>query len=183
GALNFVIAAALFRRCPEAPEGDLSRLRAALVREQTLAEIADELDLGRLLVLGAGEQRNGSARRASVLADTMEAVLGAIYHESGFDAVRAVVLKLFAARLDHPPTVDAIKDPKTRLQEWLQARARPLPVYTLVQRSGAEHAQHFVCRCTLEDGDVSCDGEGSSRRKAEQAAAAAMLDRIRGAAP
>lgn len=176
--LNFVIAAALYQRCPDAPEGDLSRLRAALVRERTLAEIARTLDLGALLILGPGEKRNGSCRRASILADAVEALLGAIYCESGFDATRDVIIGLFADRLAHLPNPDDVKDPKTRLQEWLQARGRALPEYTLVSRSGAEHKQHFVTACSLPDGDETCHGEGAGRRKAEQDAAQHMLAQL-----
>jgi len=176
--LNFTITAALYRRCPDAAEGDLSRLRASLVRERTLAEIAQTLDLGAALILGPGEQRNGSCRRASILADTVEALLGAIYCESGFEATRRVVLGLFAERLAHLPDPDAVKDAKSRLQEWLQARGRALPQYTLVSRSGAEHARHFVSACRLPDGDEVCRGEGSGRRKAEQDAAQHMLTQL-----
>src|SRR5699024_3031254 len=123
---------ALFRRCPEASEGDLSRLRAVLVRGRTLAELALELELGALLILGPGEQRNGSSRRESILADTVEALLGAIYVEAGFDRVQGVILNLFDERLNHLPAPDEAKDAKTRLQEWLQARGRKLPQYELV---------------------------------------------------
>lgn len=180
--LNFVIAAALYQRCPAASEGDLSRLRAALVREQTLAEIAQTLELGAALILGPGEMRNGSFRRDSILADAVEAVLGAIFSESGFDRTRRVILSWFEGRLDNLPTADEVKDPKTRLQEWLQARGRTLPEYTLVSRSGPEHAQQFVSACNLPDGDETCRGEGAGRRKAEQAAARQMLAQLTGAA-
>ena len=180
GVLNFVIAAALFRRCPEASEGDLSRLRAVLVRGRTLAELALELELGALLILGPGEQRNGSSRRESILADTVEALLGAIYVEAGFDAVQGVILNLFDERLNHLPAPDEAKDAKTRLQEWLQARGRTLPQYALVERSGAKHAERFVAACQLADENMLCEGEGTSRRKAEQAAARCMLERLNG---
>lgn len=182
GVLNFVIAAALYRRCPDAPEGDLSRLRAALVREGTLAEIARTLELGDVLILGPGEQRNGSCRRASILADAVESLLGAIYTESGFDAAQGVILSLFRERLTHLPDADDVKDAKTRLQEWLQARGRALPQYTLISRSGAEHAQHFVAGCELPDGTEHCRGEGPGRRKAEQDAARHMLAQLSGEA-
>lgn len=180
GVLNFVIAAALFARCPQAPEGDLSRLRAALVCEGTLAQIARTLDLGAVLILGPGEKRNGSCRRASILADGVEALLGAIYTESGFDAAQRVILSLFEQRLQHLPNADEVKDAKTRLQEWLQARGRGLPQYSLISRSGADHAQHFVAACQLPDGTATCRGEGPGRRKAEQDAARHMLTRLSG---
>ena len=178
GVLNFTIAAALFEQCPEAPEGDLSRLRASLVRETTLAAIAREIELGAAIVLGPGEMRNGSRRRASILADGVEALLGAIYCEAGFDAVRAVILRLYKKRLANLPTAASLKDAKTQLQEWLQARARSRPEYELVQVSGADHCQHFVSRCRLTDSGDSVDGEGGGRRKAEQDAARRMLAKL-----
>lgn len=180
GVLNFVIAAALFEAHPQASEGDLSRLRAVLVRGRTLAVIARELGLGELLILGPGEQRNGSSRRDSILADAVEAILGAIYSEAGFDTTRRVILGLFAQRLQHLPTADEAKDAKTRLQEWLQGRGRALPEYALVRRSGPQHAEHFVTSCHVVDTDIRCTGEGASRRKAEQDAARHMLDRLTG---
>ncbi len=175
GALNFVVAAALFEICPEAPEGDLSRLRAALVRERTLAEVAGEIELGDALILGPGEQRDGSYRRDSIRADGVEAVLGAIYCDGGFAAVQATVRRLFAERLDNLPDPGELKDPKTRLQEWLQARGRELPEYAVVRVSGADHRQHFVASCGLSDSDEQCEGEGGGRRAAEQQAARRML--------
>src|SRR5699024_981762 len=178
--LNFVIAAALFDNCPGASEGDLSRLRASLVRGRTLAVIARELELSALLILGPGEKRNGSSRRDSILADTVEALLGAIYTEAGFAETRRVILDLFDYRLHHLPQADDTKDDKTRLQEWLQARGRALPEYDLVKRSGPQHAEHFVARCRLADMDLNCTGEGSSRRQAEQDAAHHVLEQLPG---
>lgn len=178
GVLNFVIAAELFERKPEAPEGDLSRLRAALVREPTLAAIADELGLGDLLVLGPGETRTGSRRRASIRADTVEAVLGAIYCDAGFATTRDVILALYRERLVDLPTADSVKDAKTRLQEWLQARSRARPEYDVVSVTGADHNQHFVARCRLADTGDAVEGEGGGRRKAEQDAAKRMLEHL-----
>lgn len=178
GVLNFVIAAALFERRPDAPEGDLSRLRASLVRETTLAEIAGELDLGAFLRMGSGELRSGGFRRASILADALEAICGAVYRDAGFAAAESLILRLFARRLDDLPDAGALKDAKTRLQEWLQARGRPLPCYALVSESGEAHKRHFVARCTLSDADASTEGEGGGRRRAEQAAAERMLEQI-----
>ncbi|AWN16967.1 ribonuclease III [Salinisphaera sp. LB1] len=180
GVLNFVIAAALFEQNPAAPEGDLSRLRASLVRERTLAEICDELGLAELLVLGPGENRAGSRRRASIKADAVEAVLGAIYCDAGFERTRDVILSLYRRRLAELPTADSLKDAKTRLQEWLQARARSRPEYEVVSVSGADHAQHFVARCRLADSGEAVEGEGGGRRKAEQNAAQRMLQRLEG---
>lgn len=178
GVLNFVIAARLFERNPDAPEGDLSRLRASLVRECTLAEIADELGLADLLVLGPGENRSGSRRQASIKADAVEAVLGAIYCDAGFDRVGDVISSLYHRRLVELPTADSLKDAKTRLQEWLQARSRSRPEYAVVRVSGADHAQHFVARCHLVDTDDAVEGQGGGRRKAEQDAAQQMLQRL-----
>src|SRR5699024_5872822 len=159
--------AALFEHCPNASEGDLSRLRATLVRGRTLAVIAGDLELAPLLVLGPGEKRNGSSRRESIRADTVEALLGAIYTEAGFAATRQVILDLFDYRLQHLPRADDTKDSKTRLQEWLQGRGRSLPAYELIKRSGPQHAEHFVAACRLADADLRCLGEGSNRRQAE----------------
>lgn len=175
GVLNFVVGAALFEARPDAPEGDLSRLRAALVRERTLAAIADELGLAELLVMGPGERRSGSRRRASVRADAVEALLGALYCDAGFEATRAVILRLYRTRLAELPSADSLKDAKTQLQEWLQARGRARPEYDIVTVSGADHAQHFVVRCRLPDSGTEVEGEGSGRRKAEQDAARRML--------
>lgn len=179
--LNFVIAAALFESCADASEGDLSRLRASLVRGSTLAVIARELELGALLILGPGEKRNGSRRRDSILADAVEALLGAIHTEAGFAETRRVILDLFDYRLHHLPKADDTKDAKTRIQEWLQARGRELPDYALVKRSGPQHAEHFVVSCRLVDTDLHRTGEGSSRRQAEQDAARHMLEQLTGA--
>lgn len=178
GVLNFAIAAALFEQCPQAPEGDLSRLRAALVREGTLATIAEEIELGDAILLGPGETRNGSRRRASILADGVEALLGAVYCEGGFEGAERVIRHLYAARLADLPSADSLKDAKTRLQEWLQARSRSLPEYELVRVTGADHRQHFVALCRLGDSGDTVEGEGRGRRKAEQDAARRMLERL-----
>ncbi len=176
GLLNCVIAAELFRHCPEAAEGDLSRLRASLVRESTLAELAAELSLSAYLKLGPGE--SGSQRRASVLADAFEAVLGAIYLDAGFKRVEEVIKTLFAERLRQLPDPETLKDPKTRLQEHLQAQARPLPEYSLIESSGPAHKKHFLIACQIPGEAGRAEGAGSSRRKAEQAAALALLTQL-----
>lgn len=175
GVLNFIVAAELFDNCPDAPEGDLSRLRASLVQERTLAKIAEEIGLGELLILGSGEKRDGSRRRASILADGVEAVLGAVFRDGGFEAARAAVRRLYGDRLRDLPSADSLKDSKTKLQEWLQSRARSRPEYELVEASGKDHCRHFVARCRLPDTGDAVEGSGGGRRKAEQDAARRML--------
>lgn len=175
GVLNFVIAAELFRLRPELSEGDLSRLRATLVRGQTLAEIAKEIALADQLTMGEGELRSGGFQRGSIQADAVEALFGAVYLDAGFDACQRVVLGLYQSRLANLPAIDELKDPKTRLQERLQGRGRPLPDYELKNVRGKPHEQKFTVVCRLPDGELMSTGEGSSRRRAEQIAAAAML--------
>ena len=179
GLLNFVVGAALYNRQPEAEEGDLSRLRASLVRESTLADIAVELDLQPLIKLGPGELRSGGFRRRSIQADIVEALIGAVFLDAGFEAARAVVLKLFNSRLDNLPDAESLKDAKTQLQEILQGQGRPLPQYETLKSEGPAHKQVFTVRCQLDDGSMFYDATGSSRRKAEQNAARAMIDRMR----
>jgi ribonuclease-3 len=178
GVVNLLIAEVLFQRWPKADEGALTRARAELVREASLAVIARELDLGARLTMGPGEMKSGGHRRDSILADALEAVVAAIYLDAGFEACRARVLPWFEQALAALPVGKPEKDAKTRLQEWLQARQKPLPLYELVCERGEEHARHFQVRCTLTDPAMSCDGEGSSRRIAEQAAAACVLQAI-----
>jgi ribonuclease-3 len=175
--VNMLVAQALYARWPKADEGALTRGRAELVREGALAERARELKLGERLVLGAGEMKTGGHRRDSILADAFEAVVAAIYLDAGFEACRAVVLPWFDAAMDAlPATGRPEKDPKTRLQEWLQGRQKALPAYELVSESGDDHAKTFRVRCNLTEPAVCTEGEGSSRRLAEQQAAAAALD-------
>ncbi len=173
--LNFVIAAELFHQRPEDNEGSLSRLRSRVVRGETLARVARRLKLGDHLRMGEGELKSGGYLRDSVLADALEAVLGAIYLDAGFDAAAQVIRETFEPVVDRLPDAESLKDPKTRLQEWLQARSRPLPVYELVREEGAEHAKRFHVICRLEDTGFEAEASGSSRRKAEQAAAGAVL--------
>ena len=175
GIVNLLVAEALFQRWSRANEGTLTRARAELVRESSLAAIARSLDLGSRLTLGPGELKSGGHRRDSILADALEAVVAAIYLDGGFQAVRAAVLPWFEAQLAALPAGKIGKDAKTRLQEWLQRRQKPLPVYALVAESGEEHARVFQVRCQLTDPELYADGEGGSRRAAEQAAAAAIL--------
>jgi len=178
GVVNLIAAEALYQRWPRADEGVLTRARAELVREASLATIARRLELGERLTLGPGELKSGGFRRDSILADALEAVVAAIYLDAGYEACRGVVLPWFEQALDALPAGRPEKDAKTRLQEWLQARQRPLPAYEMVSESGEDHAKVFLCRCTLSEPPASAEGEGTSRRRAEQAAAAAVLERL-----
>ena len=173
--LNMVVAARLFERYPDSSEGDMSRMRARLVRGVTLAKVAAGIGLGRQVAMGSGELKSGGFRRSSILADSFEAVLGAIYLDGGFEACRDVILGFFDPLIEQLPHVDQLKDAKTRLQEWLQGRGRPLPVYTLSHEDGADHRKTFYVSCRLPDDGRESQESGDSRRKAEQAAAAAML--------
>lgn len=178
--LNFLIADALYRRVPDADEGGLSRLRANLVRRETLAEIAGELALGDALVLGPGELKSGGFRRKSILADALEAVIGAVYLDGGFQACSDLVDRLFEQRLESLPTTDSLKDPKTRLQEYLQARQAPLPAYRLVAEEGEPHRRVFFVACEIEGMDRPVEASGRSRRAAEQEAARLALETLQG---
>jgi ribonuclease III len=174
--LNCGVARLLYDAHPEADEGALSRLRATLVSGETLAQIAGELGLGEHLLLGPGEVKTGGFRRASILADALEAILGAIFLDSGFDAAAAVVARIIGPRMSDLPAADALKDPKTRLQEALQAHGVALPVYTLTAAAGDPHMQSFTVTCEVPVLGVSAVGEGGSRRRAEQLAAAKLLE-------
>jgi len=176
--LNAVIAMDLYRRRPDASEGELSRLRASLVRGETLAGVARELGIGDCVRLGEGERKSGGFRRDSILADTVEAIIGAVYLDSDFDTASRFVLEIFAGRLADLPGIEDLKDPKTRLQELLQRDGEALPEYELVNSSGADHARRFTVRCSVPARGVSCEATATSRRKAEQRAASACLDRL-----
>ncbi len=180
--LNFVIAAELFAGSPHATEGELSRLRATLVNRTSLADIARDLELGDCLTLGAGELKSGGFRRASILSDALEAVFGAVYLDGGFEPCRALVLALYRERLASLPGMHELKDPKTRLQELLQARHLPLPTYRVVEVSGAPHAQTFLVDCEVRGLTAVAHGRGNSRRTAEQAAAQSLLEQLGGGA-
>lgn len=173
--LNFVVAGRLFELKPEASEGDLSRLRSRVVRGETLAKLAAGLKLGDHLLLGEGELKSGGYRRRSILGDALEAVLGAIYIDGGFDACALVIRDICDPVIAELPDAELLKDPKTRLQEWMQARSRPLPEYQLVAEEGPEHAKKFTIRVRLADNEEVANATGDSRRKAEQAAATGML--------
>ena len=176
--LNTVVAMRLFALHPEAQEGDLSRMRARLVRGTTLSEVASSIGLGREIRLGERELKSGGFRRASILADAFEALLGAIFIDGGYDACRAVILRLFDPLIAALPAAEELKDAKTRLQEWLQARGRPLPDYSLQREEGADHAKRFFVSCELTDDGTLAEASGRSRRKAEQAAAALLLEML-----
>ena len=177
--LNLVVADLLFERLQSLPEGDLSRVRANLVRQETLHQLAEGLELSDVLSLGEGESRSGGARRPSILADALEAVIGAVYLDAGFDAARALVRRLFADVEIKPEMQAAAKDPKTELQEWLQGRRMQLPIYRVVGTLGAAHKQTFDVECEVAELSATERGIGASRRAAEQAAAAAMLMALR----
>lgn len=176
--LNFATAVLLYREYPDADEGDLSRYRAALVSGTSLAEVAAGLGLGEQLRLGGGELKSGGFRRSSILADALEAVFGAVYLDGGGDAAGAAIARLFAGRLGALPEAGELKDPKTRLQELLQARGQPLPVYAVEAVSGEPHDQWFVASCEVPPLEARARGEGSSRRRAEQDAAQRVLEQL-----
>ncbi|HSZ09380.1 MAG TPA: ribonuclease III [Steroidobacteraceae bacterium] len=174
--LNCAVARLLFDAHPLADEGALSRLRASLVSGDTLAQIAGALGLGEHLRLGSGELKSGGFRRASILADALEAMLGAIFLDAGFDAAAAAVARIIGPKMADLPAADALKDPKTRLQEVLQARGLALPTYTLTAVGGNPHAQSFTVTCEVPVFGVAAAAEGASRRRAEQLAAAKVID-------
>jgi ribonuclease III len=176
--LNLSIAEHLFRGNPQANEGDLSRLRASLVSSPPLAEIAAQIGLGEVLRLGSGELKTGGFRRESILADALEALFGAIYLDAGLGEAQRVIFALFGQRLANLPDTDDLKDSKTRLQEHLQSRGLPLPAYEVVRTEGEIHAQTFWVRCEVSTLGREATGQGLSRRRAEQEAAAMMLREI-----
>jgi len=174
--LNCAIALALYRRFPQIPEGELSRIRASLVNKDTLCRLARTLDLGNAIRLGEGELRSGGAARPSILADALEAVLGAIFLDGGFDAADAAIGRIYSAEIAGIDPSGLAKDPKTRLQEWLQGRKLPVPDYEVAAVRGEAHLQTFDVVCRIPSLDVVATGSGPSRRAAEQAAAAAAFE-------
>jgi ribonuclease-3 len=181
--LNFAIARRLFELRGDDTEGDLSRARAALVKEPTLAAIGQRLEVDAHLTLGAGELRTGGAQRAAILADAVEALIGAVLLDGGVEAAEAVVDLMFADQFRSLPDAAALKDPKTRLQEWLQGRGLALPSYAVTAVHGRDHEQTFVVECEVREKNVQTTGRGQSRRRAEQDAAAAMLVALTGGDP
>ena len=176
GVLNCVVAATLFERFPVLPEGELSRLRASLVNQQTLFEIAQHGGLGHQLLLGEGELKSGGSQRPSILADALEALIGAAFLDGGFAAAQAMVLRLFERQLREADPQTIGKDAKTLLQEFLPARRIALPQYTVVATAGEAHEQNFRVECAIPELNIRTHGEGSSRRSAEQVAARRAYD-------
>ena len=176
GLLNFVVARLLYEKFAKLPEGDLSRLRAHLVNQQTLSELAVSLSLGDHLRLGEGELKSGGFRRPSILADAFEAIIGAIFLDSGFAAAEQTLARLYQPLLERVDPQALGKDPKTRLQELLQGRRLALPQYSIATVSGEAHEQHFVVECAVPELGITTRGEGPNRRAAEQEAARTAFD-------
>ena len=173
--LNLSVSHLLYAQLSSLPEGDLSRIRANLVKQDTLHQLAKTLELPAVMRLGEGEMRSGGQNRPSILADALEAIIGAVYLDGGYSAAQALVARLFD-KLDINPDMQAVgKDPKTELQEWLQGRKLSLPKYTVIGTSGAAHRQQFEVSCEVTELRQTQQGSGASRRAAEQAAAAALL--------
>ncbi|MFK7963204.1 MAG: ribonuclease III [Burkholderiaceae bacterium] len=181
--LNCAIAALLFEQFPQEDEGDLSRLRAFLVKQQALYRVAQRLELGQMLQLGEGENRSGGFRRPSILADALEALIGAVYLDAGFDVAKAMIGRLYKPELAAADPKTTGKDAKTRLQEELQRRRLPLPVYSVVATHGAAHSQTFDVECLIAKLEVSVSGAGATRRAAEQSAAEQALEKLASIAP
>lgn len=178
GMLNLAIAHCIYDKYPAMSEGDLSRLRANLVNQAVLAEIATSLALGSALRLGEGEMKTGGAGRPSILADAVESLIGAVFVDAGYDAAHAVVSRLFSRQLDSPEQSQPTKDPKTMLQELLQAKHFPLPQYMVKRIEGAAHQQIFFVECITERPAHKVEGSGASRRMAEQDAATKVLAKL-----
>jgi len=181
--LGAIIAEAIYTRWPGANEGALTRARAILVRQTSLATLARALGLGKRLKFGPGALKTGSHRLDSILADALEAMIAAIYLDAGFDTCRQVVLPWFAELIEATPAHKVIKDAKTRLQEWLQARHHPRPVYTLLAESGNDRARQFQVQCSIQSLDASAEATGPSRRSAEQLAAEKVLGVLENGTP
>lgn len=173
--LSLVISHNIYEQQPNASEGDLSRIRASLVNESALARVARDINLGDYILLGGGELKSGGFRRASILSDTMEAILGAIYLDSNFTQVQTSILYLYRAYLQNLPSQSSLKDPKTRLQEYLQSEKIDIPEYAVVKTIGKSHDQIFTLTCRIISLNIETSGIGSSRKKAEQDAAIKAL--------
>ncbi len=176
--LGYVIADALYRRQPDVAEDSLTLIRASLVRKETLADVAQTLGLGEFLKLGTGERKSGGRQRASILADTLEAIIGAVSLDGGVAAAQTLILSLFSERLQEAHARGAKKDPKTQLQELLQARALELPEYEVVDTEGSEHRRTFTVSCRVKTLSLTTSGRGASRRAAEKTAARAMIEAL-----
>ena len=176
--LSLAVSSLLYARLQKASEGELSRIRANLVKQESLYQIALKLDLASAIRLGEGELRSGGLSRPSILADALEAVLGAVYLDAGYQTAEALIHRLFA-EVDISATASAVgKDAKTALQEWLQARKKPVPLYQVTGTTGAAHAQTFHVQCKVDSFNAATMGDGASRRAAEQAAAESMLNQL-----
>ena len=173
--LGLVMTEYLFKNLPQSKEGELSRLRSYLVRGTTLSEIAAESNLGDYLKLGEGELKSGGFRRESIMEDALEAIIGAVYMVKDYDYARNYILTLFTERLENLPDPDSLKDPKSRLQEWLQSQGQPVPTYRVLDISGDAHQQQFLTECRIDSLKIVTHAEGASRRKAEQSAAEKAL--------
>ncbi|QQZ30188.1 ribonuclease III [Thiothrix subterranea] len=176
--LGLIITTELYQRMPRASEGYLSRLRASLVNENALAGIAVELTIGDFLRLGSGELKSGGFRRKSIIADAFEAIVGCIYLEQGMESAKKFVLTAYGDRLDNLPAEDTLKDPKSRLQEFLQSRGHDLPDYTLIDTQGEAHKQTFTAECVIPKLNIRTTGTSGSRRKAEQEAAGLAFQQV-----
>lgn len=176
--LNLIISNYIYHHFADADEGDLSRIRASLVKQATLAQVAREINLGEHINLGGGELKSGGYRRSSILSDALEAVVGAIYLDSDYQQTEIAVLHLFQGQLENMDSAASLKDPKTRLQEYLQARQQGLPTYEVEKTTGKSHAQLFTVSCRTDDPELRASGTGTSRKKAEQQAAQKLLDRL-----
>lgn len=176
--LSLVISQHIYQQFPLADEGDLSRMRASLVKEKTLAEVARHIELGEFIQLGGGELKSGGFRRDSILSDVLEAIIGAIYLDGEFEQAQLAVLQLYRYQLENLPDIQSLKDPKTRLQEFLQGQQSELPVYDVVQTVGKAHDQTFTVKCLVSEYSIETSGKGSSRKKAEQLAAELALKKI-----
>ena len=176
--LNLIISNHIYLRFTDADEGDLSRIRASLVKEESLAQIAMDIGLGDHVRLGGGELKSGGFRRASILSDALEALIAAIYLDSDYAQTEATVLRLYQAQLQSVDENANLRDPKTQLQEYLQARKMNLPRYQVEKTSGKSHNQVFTVSCNITDLELQSKGKGSSRKKAEQQAAKKILDKL-----
>ena len=176
--LNLAISEHIYHRQPEADEGELSRIRSSLVKQEALARVARDIGLGDFIYLGGGELKSGGFRRSSILSDTLEAIIGAIYLDSGFESAQTTVLFLYRDYLRALPDTDTLKDAKTRLQEYLQSKQLELPEYTVIKTTGKSHDQVFTVTCSVELLQLQSSGTGSSRKKAEQEAAKKALDQL-----
>jgi len=176
--LGFLTAESLLKLHSDADEGQLSRMRARIVKRATLAKVADDLELSKELILGTGELRSGGHTRASILSDAVESIIAAVYLDSGMQDTTRLVAKLFRKHLEETNLSDASKDPKTRLQEYLQAQHIELPDYSVISISGKAHQQHFLVECRIDSLDLKAEGQAETRKYAEQQAAAQALQHI-----